>query len=370
MSKVLSFIKNEIVMCVSFLLALVSMIFVTPSGEYLQYIDFRTLSLLFCLMGVIAGFNNLGLFKILAGKLLSKVKTICGVVLILVLLCFFGSMIITNDVALITFVPFTIVTLKLAGQTKNLILTVTLETISANLGSMLTPIGNPQNLFLFSKYNMTIADFFFSIFPYALLSIILLIVSTIILIKRDKITNAKLTLNIICNSKLIIFYTLLFVFCLLVVFRIFDNYILMFVIIAFLLTVFDRKVLLRIDYSLLLTFVFLFIFIGNLGRISSVNNLLMSIVDKNEVLTGVVASQVFSNVPTAILLSGFTNNAKELLIGVNLGGLGTLIASMASLISFKFIQKEEISSAKYLLVFTVANILFLSVNMFLYFIIK
>lgn len=368
MKKIFVFIKNEAVMLISALLCVISMFFVAPNEKYTDYIDFRTLALLFCLMTVTAGLNTLGFFRLLAEKLLNKAKNIRTLVLTLVLLCFFSSMIITNDVALITFVPFTIVTLGLAGQNKKLIFTVTLETVAANLGSMLTPIGNPQNLYLFSAYDMSIADFLSAIFPYALMSLMMLIVFSIF--------SGKETLNLKeCRKpqkpdvRYMIMYFILFAVSLLSVFRIL-NYIILFLTVVTVVMIFDRKTLLKVDYSLLLTFVFLFIFIGNLGNIPSVSEWLSNTVNGNEVITGVLASQVFSNVPAAILLSGFTQNAGSLLTGVNLGGLGTLIASMASLISFKFIQKEKTSTSKYLLVFTAINIVFLAINLGLWLLIK
>ncbi len=364
MKKFLSFIKNEAVMLVSLLLAVISMFFVAPSSKYINYIDFRTLTLLFCLMTVMAGFNRMGLFKILAEKLLGRAKQLRVVIIILVLLCFFSSMIITNDVALITFVPFTIVTLKLAEQSKKLIFTVTLETVAANLGSMLTPIGNPQNLYLFSVYDMSISEFFRTIIPYALLSLVLLIAFSLF--------SGKYSLNLAGNReikkpdiKLMAIYLLLFVLSLLGVFRAL-SYIFLLIIVVTVVILFDRKSILKVDYSLILTFVFLFIFIGNLGNIPSISKWLSSTVNENEVIAGVLTSQFFSNVPAAVLLSGFTQNANSLLIGVNLGGLGTLIASMASLISFKFIQKENTDTSKYLLVFTVVNIIFLAINLLLW----
>ena len=368
MEKVITFIKKETVMLISALLAAISMFFVPPNTQYTDYIDFRTLALLFCLMTVMAGLNSLGFFRLSAEKLLTKAKSTRTLVMTLVLLCFFSSMIITNDVSLITFVPFTIVTLNLAGQNKKLIFTVTLETVAANLGSMLTPIGNPQNLYLFSAYDMSIADFLSTIFPYALMSLLMLIVFSLF--------SGKETLNMTKSKeskkpdvRYTVMYFILFAVSLLGVFRLL-NYIILFLTVVTVVLIFDRKTFLKVDYSLLLTFVFLFIFIGNLGNIQSVSQYLSNTVNGNEVITGVLASQVFSNVPAAILLSGFTQNANSLLIGVNLGGLGTLIASMASLISFKFIQKEKTSTSKYLLVFTVINIVFLAVNLLLWLLIR
>ena len=363
-----NFIKDEIVLIISFILAVVSAFFVTPNKGYLEYIDFRTLRLLFCLMAVMAGLNNLGIFRFIAEKMLSKVKSISGLSIILGLLCFFSSMVITNDVALITFVPFTITALKLSGKMDKLIWIVTVETVAANLGSMLTPIGNPQNLYLFSAYNMSIGDFMSTILPYAVLSLLLVIASCLNTGKGE--TNTHSSQDKYSFSKLHIgIFISLFIISLLTVFRVIPC-IATVIITLIALLIWDRKTILKIDYSLLLTFVFLFIFIGNLGEIKPISDFLKSIVNGNEVIVGVVSSQVFSNVPATILLSKFTNNAHDLLIGVNLGGLGTLIASMASLISFKFIAKEKISTGKYILVFTVVNIVYLTLNLCLCIIIK
>ncbi len=368
MTKAREFIKSEIVLIISFILAVVSAFFVTPSIKYFEYIDFRTLGLLFSLMTVMAGFNKLGIFKFVAEKMLSKIKSTFGLGIILCLLCFFSSMIITNDVALITFVPFTITALKLSSKTDKLIWIVAIETIAANLGSMLTPIGNPQNLYLFSAFNMSIGDFFITILPYALLSLVLVIVSCLFL-GKSKITTQKENDKTEFSKLHITLYALLFVIALLTVFRVIPFGITVLITVIAVL-IFDYKVLLNVDYSLLFTFVFLFIFIGNLGEIKMISDFLKTVVNGNEVLVGVISSQVFSNVPACILLSRFTDNANKLLIGVNLGGLGTLIASMASLISFKFVAKENVSTGKYIVVFTLANIVFLILNLGLWLIIR
>jgi len=368
MTKIKLFIKDEIVLFLSFILATVSTFFVTPSKDYLNYIDFRTLGLLFCLMTVMAGFNKLGFFRFIAEKMLSKVKSINGLSIILSLLCFFSAMIITNDVALITFVPFTVTILKLSGKSEKLIWIVTIETVAANLGSILTPIGNPQNLYLFSAFNMSIGDFVSTLLPYALLSLLLILISCSFTGKDKIATQSNDSENTF--SKLHIgLYSVLFIVALLTVFRVIPCVITVLITIVVII-IFDRKVFLKVDYSLLLTFIFLFVFIGNLGEIKIISDFLKSIVNGNEVLVGIVSSQVFSNVPATILLSRFTKNVHGLLIGVNLGGLGTLIASMASLISFKFVAKEKVSTGKYVLTFTIVNIVFLLLNLGLWLIIE
>lgn len=368
MTKIKHFLKNEIVLIISFALAVASMFVVPPGKGYADYIDYKTLALLFCLMAVVAGVNALGVFDFCAKKLLSKTKTLKALGLTLSLLCFFSSMVITNDVALITFVPFTIVALKMASNQKAIIPLVVIETVAANLGSMLTPIGNPQNLYLFSFFEMKAGEFLGAVLPYALLSLGLVVVSAFFLGKGQTKSVEKVESIQPFNKKLLAIYGVLFVLSLLTVFRVIPYYITFGItVVSFLIA--DIKTLKKIDYSLLLTFVFLFIFIGNLGEIPTINTLLKGVVIGNEVFVGIAASQVFSNVPAALLLSGFTTNATDLLVGVNVGGLGTLIASMASLISFKFIAKEDIKTSRYILAFTLINILFLAANILLYIII-
>ncbi len=368
MNSVKNFIKNEAVLIISFILATISAFIIRPNPEYVDYIDFRTLALLFCLMAVMAGFNKLGIFRMLAAKLLGFATDSRSLCLILSLLCFFSSMIITNDVALITFVPFSVIILNLSGKTGLLIPLVTLETVAANLGSMLTPIGNPQNLYLFSSFEMKTSDFFKVLLPYAVLSLILTVIS-VFFVKKEKLEfNAETETNNI-NIKLCVIYAVLFAVALLTVFRVI-HYIITLAVSLLAIVIFDRKTLAKVDYSLLLTFTFLFVFIGNLKNIVPVSDFLRSIVSGNEVLVGVASSQIFSNVPAALLLSGFTKNVADLLIGVNLGGLGTLIASMASLISFKYVVKENVSAGKYISVFSAVNIVYLAFNLALWALIK
>lgn len=363
MEKIKDFCKKEIVLVISFFLCLGSMLFVKPSADYISYIDFRTLGLLFSLMTVMAGLGRLGIFKLLAQWLLSKAKTSQGLYLVLVLLCFFASMLITNDVALITFVPFTLIALKLAKQEKRIIYVVSMETISANLGSMLTPLGNPQNLYLYSFFDMGFGELVKTILPYSALSLLLLLIGTAFC--KGNGTRVEKTARLEGDIRIAIVYGILFVVALFSVFRILDYRILVALIFTTVL-VFDRKTLKNVDYSLIFTFVFLFVFIGNLGNIEVISSYLKKIVVGNEVIVGVVSSQVFSNVPACVLLSKFTTNAHNLLIGVNIGGLGTLIASMASLISFKFIQKENVKASSYVVVFSILNLLFLALNLFLW----
>lgn len=373
--KIFEFIKQEMILIVACVLAMISMFFVTPDKGYLEYIDFRTLGILFSLMALMAGFQSMGVFEEISRKLLNKVQNIRQLVVTLTLLCFFFSMVITNDVALITFVPFTFVLFDMLGEKsekKWLIPVVILQTIAANLGSMLTPIGNPQNLYLYGKSGMAFEKFILLMLPYTVLSLAKLLISSFAI---GSFGNKKIDVNLTAknkekNTRKVIMYVALFCICILAVLRIIS------VSIAFAVTlcaimIFDRKVLKKVDYSLLLTFVGFFIFIGNMGRLPMFSSLLQKYISGNEVITAVLTSQVVSNVPAALLLSNFTDNLPALIVGTNIGGLGTLIASMASLISYKFIaQKKNVSKGKYLLFFTIANIIFLAAFMLLYVIIK
>lgn len=362
--------KKEAVLTIAMMLAVISAFFVRPDKEYIGYIDFRTLAILFCLMAVMAGLQQIGLFQYVAEKLLKRVKHIRGIVCILVMLCFFSSMLITNDVALITFVPFTFIVLKmtLGDRAEKLIVpVVVMQTIAANLGSMLTPIGNPQNLYLYGKADMSFAKFMGFMLPCTLISFVLLALWCLFFkYKGKKAVDVSLEGNDLLTSykMQLVVYGILFVVCLLSVAHIVPYGITLFVVLVVVFFL-DKTVLGKVDYALLFTFVGFFIFIGNMGRVPAFNAFIKEMIDGNEILTSVIASQFMSNVPAALLLSGFTNQYKLLILGTNLGGLGTLIASMASLISFKYIGKEyKHLRGKYLGHFTVANVLFLLVLLF------
>ena len=365
--KIWNWCKKEAVLTIAFVLAIVSAFLVHPDKEYLGYIDFRTLGILFCLMAVMAGLQKVGLFKFIAEKLLKTVNHIRGLIFILVMLCFFSSMLITNDVALITFVPFTFIVLKMIlrdSARKLIVPVVVMQTVAANLGSMLTPIGNPQNLYLYGKADMRFGQFILFMLPCTVLAFLLLTVWCLIFPYKGELkveVQLERTTSLSEYKKQLSVYTVLFVLSLLTVVHIVPYYVTLaaVILVVFLL---DRQVLLKVDYALLLTFVGFFVFIGNMGRIPAFNNMLQEIIVGNEVVTAVAASQVMSNVPAALLLSGFTNRYDLLIIGTNLGGLGTIIASMASLISFKYIGMDyKELRGKYLLYFTVANIVFLAV---------
>ena len=365
--KIVNFAKKETVLFAAVLLAFGSMVCVPPDMQYLSYIDYRVLALLFCLMTVMEGFKSTGFFAAVAGKLLEKVKTFRQLYLVLVFLCFFTSMWITNDVALLTFVPFTVLVLRMTGLEQEMIPVIVLQTIAANLGSMTTPVGNPQNLYLYSISGMGIGAFLQIMGPLTLISAGLIFL--ICLIHKDfPIRQGMLGKEIVGvrkageNQVLAV----LFFISLLSVFRILSWQLLLLIVLASCIGIKafckEKYLPLEADFGLLLTFVAFFIFIGNMGRICAVREVLSQVLNGRELLISFLCSQMISNVPAAILLSGFTQEYRGLLQGVNIGGLGTLIASLASLISYKFFAAESEQTpavgtrGRYMLTFTIWNV--------------
>ena len=352
------FFKKETVLCTAGFLAFISVFLVHPSAAYMEYIDFRVLSLLFSLMLVVAGFQSIGLFHCLGTMLLSKVHTTRQLLLVLSLLCFLSSMFITNDVALLTFVPFGIMILTMAKQQKLLIPTIVLQTIGANLGSMFTPVGNPQNLYLASTFSISTGTFLIRMLPLTALSLVLLITAACML-PSAPVDIISQTVTERPEPKKLAVYLVLFVVCLGCVSH-WIPYPLMVVLVLITLLFTDRTLFHKADCFLLLTFVFFFLFIGNVQHIPAVSDLLHKLIHGRELGAGILLSQCISNVPAAILLSGFTDQAIPLLYGVNIGGLGTLIASLASLISYRFyVGTENAHTGNYMKVFTLYNVVFL-----------
>lgn len=362
MTRLKKFIKEETVFCVAAVLAFITTIFVPPSALYIEYIDFRVLALLFCLMLAVAGIRGLGVFERIMECFLPHIKNLRQLVLILVLVTFFSSMWITNDVALITFIPFTILVLEAVGYCSQLITVIVLQTIAANLGSMCTPVGNPQNLYLYSLAEMSPDRFIRLMLPLTVVSLILLVlIICIVFWNAPQFEYNKQSREKFNPGVRIWIYILLFVLCLLTVIRVLDYRVLLVITVAVIFAT-DYRLYLKADYMLLITFAAFFIFVGNVKNIEPVRLFLEKCVGGNEVLVSVLASQVISNVPAAVLLSGFTENIPLLLVGTNIGGLGTLIASMASLISYKLYAGTKASEkGKYFFAFTVYNLIFLAV---------
>ncbi|OUO48191.1 hypothetical protein B5F79_02260 [Olsenella sp. An285] len=357
-------VRTDPVLTIATVLAVASCALVPPDAGYADYVDLRTLGLLFSLMTIMAALSRAGVFRAAGEALISRLRSGTSAILGLVLLPFAASMLVTNDVALIAFVPFALLVLRMLGLERSSVFTVVMMTIAANLGSMLTPIGNPQNLYLYSASGMGFGEFVALMLPYALLSATLLVASVLAygaLHDGLPMTGERPTLPEApaVRKRSVAPWAALFALALAAVAHVVPVPALVAATVAVALA-FDRRALAEVDFGLLLTFVAFFVFVGNVGRIGAVDGLLSSLVSGNELAVSVAASQVVSNVPAALLLSGFSSAWDALIVGTNIGGLGTLIASMASLISYKQIVSERPGAAGgYLLRFTAANAAFL-----------
>ena len=360
LKKIKEFLAKETVLCVAALCAMVTMFLVPPDREYLHYIDFRVLCLLLCLMAVVAGLKSIGTFNWLTYQLLHRIHNGRILSITLVLLPFLCSMFVTNDVALIIFIPFTLMLLSELGYSNKIIPVTVFQTIAANLGSMATPVGNPQNLYLYNFYNMNIGDFFAVTLPLAAVSMIGLTLCALPLLPKQ-MAKKEMDAVSISSTKSLLAFIVLFALCLLTVFRVIPYQITTAVTVSVLFVV-NRKVLKEIDYMLLLTFVCFFTVSENLGRMDAVRGFLQQLLQWNTLITAVCTSQVISNVPAAVVLSGFSDQWQAMLAGVNIGGLGTPIASLASLITLKFYMNwPGAKVGKFLGYFTVANVIGLGV---------
>lgn len=355
MERIRKLLKEESVLCIAALCAVATMFVVPPDGAYWDYIDLRVLCLLGCLMAVVAAAKSCGLFAWLAGVLLSLCWGGRSLGAVLVGLPFFVSMLVTNDVALLAFVPFTLMLLRRIDAERAAVPLLVLQTAAANLGSMATPVGNPQNLFLYAAYELSPGEFFSVMLPLTLLSFVLLLGASLFVLPKE-LPPFSLEKASLRGGKKLALYALLFVLCLLTVFRVLHFGVLTLIVFIALALV-EPKLLKETDMALLLTFVCFFIVSGNLARVEAVRAFLRQLLSKSTLLTSAAASQVISNVPAAVLLSEFTSDWRALLMGVNIGGLGTPIASLASLITLKlYLRERDAKVGKFLAVFTLVNV--------------
>ncbi len=356
MSKAVTFIKKNIVVTIAFLAALITSFIIKPDKEYLGYFDFKTLVCLFCVLAVVCALKNINFFYILAQKIVHKFKTTRACIIALVYITFIGSMLIANDMALLTFLPLGYYVLSSTDKGNYMSFTFIMQNIAANLGGMLTPFGNPQNLFLYTKFNIPTWEFIKIMFLPFIISITVITICCMF-VENDPLKIEDTSLN--TSKSRTVIYLLLFAFSIAIVFRTVP-YILGLIIIIPALIILDRKALKAVDYPLLLTFVFFFVFAGNMSRIDVVRDIFSYLLDKSTLIFSVLSCQIISNVPSAILLSQFTNNYSDLLIGVNIGGIGTLIASLASLITFReYVKHNPKKMLNYIGKFSVYNFAFL-----------
>lgn len=357
--KLINFIKKEVVLSVAIVLTIVTCFFVPIDKEYLTYFDYNTLICLFCMLAVVAGLKSTNIFELISRKMIGLFHTRRGVIYSLVFGTFFFDMIVANDMSLITFLPLTYIVLHSTKNDKYLAFTFIMQTIAANMGGMITPYGNPQNLYLYSYYNIPTNEFF-SILLLQSITVAVLLWICCSFISNEKLTLRKKSKIIIAKNKLYV-YAILFVLVILSIFRIVP-YILALTIVIITILIADRKRFKDVDYALLATFCVFFIFSGNISRIPAIKEFIASIVAKNTLIAGIISCQFISNVPTAIFLSKFTTNYTDLLISVNIGSLGILISSLASLITLKeFLKHQPKNFWKYLGMFTLFNTMFLIV---------
>lgn len=357
MTKLKRLISNNAVLCIALFAAAVTSFIVPPDSEYLGYFDLRTLTCLFCVLAVVCALRNINFFYILARKIVIKFKNARMCVLALVYITFIGSMLIANDMALLTFLPLGYLALETSGKSKHLAFTFIMQNIAANLGGMLTPFGNPQNLYIYSKFEIPNIEFMAIMLIPFLAAVILITVCCFVFVKPEplEVRDSAPKLDI----KRAVLYTVLFIISIAIVFRSIPYWVGL-VIIPPVLMILDRKALKDVDYGLLLTFAAFFVFSGNLSRIPLVSEFFSFLLSKSVLVVSAFSCQFISNVPTAILLSRFTDNYRELLLGVNVGGVGTLISSLASLITFREYSRRNPSGVKkYIAEFSAFNFAFL-----------
>jgi Na+/H+ antiporter NhaD/arsenite permease-like protein len=355
-------------MCIAFAAALVTSFIVPVDSEYKNYFDYKTLTCLFCVLAVVCALKNIKFFYMLARKVVQLFKNARMSVLALVYITFIGSMLIANDMALLTFLPLGYLVLTTTGKQKYMAFTFIMQNIAANLGGMLTPFGNPQNLYLYSKFEIPNLEFMAIMAPPFILSVVLITLCCIIFVKPEPLSLSDEKINL--DPKRTVLYLALFALSIAIVFRGIPYWIGL-IIIPFVLLFADRKALKMVDYGLLFTFVFFFIFSGNMARIGVVRELFSMLLNKSTLLFSVASCQFISNVPSAILLSQFTNNYADLLVGVNIGGVGTLISSLASLITFReYVKNNPGKTGYYIGMFSAFNFAFLIILTGFMFLIK
>ena len=352
-----SFLKKNVVMVIAAVAALVTCFIVPPDKAYFDYFDLKTLTCLFCVLAVVCALKNIRFFYMLAKKIVRVFRNARLSVLALVYITFIGSMLIANDMALLTFLPLGMYVLSSTGKNKYMAFTFIMQNIAANLGGMLTPFGNPQNLYLYTKFNIPNGEFMTIMAPPFALAVALITLCCILFVKPEPLEVADE--KIVMPKGKTVAYLLLFALAIAIVFRGIP-YVVGLVVIPVALLFLDRKALKMVDYPLLFTFVFFFVFSGNMARVEGVRKLFSFLLGKSTLLFSVASCQVISNVPSAILLSQFTDNYRELLLGVNIGGVGTLIASLASLITFREYTKQNKGKTRYyILLFSAFNFAFL-----------
>lgn len=357
MKAAIVFVKKNTVACIAFLAAILTCIIVPPDKEYLGYFDLKTLSCLFCVLAVVCALKNVNFFYMLARKIVQFFKNARMSILALVYITFIGSMLIANDMALMTFLPLGYLVVKRTGKEKYMAFLFVMQNIAANLGGMLTPFGNPQNLYLYTKFQIPNLEFMQIMAPPFIIAVLMITICCLVFVKPEPLELEEK--QFVVEPVKTAIYLVLFALSIAIVFRGIPYWIGL-IVIPVILLIMDREALKMVDYGLLFTFVFFFIFSGNMARIDVIRTVFSALLDNSTLLVSVLSCQFISNVPSAILLSQFTDNYPELLLGVNIGGVGTLIASLASLITFREYTAHNPDKTRYYIkVFTTFNVAFL-----------
>lgn len=365
LDKLIAFTRNEVVLCIAFVCAWIAIAITDDASQALSYIDWRVIGLLFCLMASVAGLKSSGVLTRVSKALVAGKRSKRLVCFALVMLPFFSSMLITNDVALLAFVPIAVLALETAGWRDSLVRVIVLQAIAANLGGMVTPVGNPQNLFIFTTYELAAGDFASTLLPFGGLALVLLALACASFGKESATVTLKIDDEAI-DMKRFVLHAVLFVVSVLAVMRVIP-YMIATPIVLTALFYFDRRIFAQVDYALLATFACFFVFSGSVAHVPAVREFLDGLMGEHPMLTSLVASQIISNVPSAVLLAEFTQNWHSLLVGVDLGGLGTPIASLASLIAFRlYMHTRDAKAATFLKEFAIANVVALACMTVLY----
>lgn len=355
-SEIKSFMSAHAIVLVAWVCALVSVVVVPPDERYLSYIDMTTMGCLFCLLAAVRTLRNGGAFEVAGTQIVRLFSNTRACVTSLVALCFFGSMVITNDAALLTFLPLAYLVLSATGELSLLIKTFTLQTIAANLGGMIVPFGNPQNLYLYTYYAIPTDDFVFTMVPPFAVSLVLITICCWMTPKRPLVLKGSGTT---VNNRRLGVGLLVFALALAGILR-WLPWVLSATVIVLVLLCFDRNALKRLDWGLLLTFVAFFIFAGNVARMPQVSSIIQMCMSWSEFGTAVGVSQIMSNVPAAIVLSQFTTAWQPLLLGVNIGGVGTPLGSLASLITInEYTRLRPAEVGSFMVKFLIYNVAFL-----------
>lgn len=357
LTNIIQFSKKQFVLTIAIIAMLITCIFVPVDASYLGYFNWRTLATLFCTLAVVSAFSHIHVFEILSKNIVLKLHNLRNATFGLVFITFFGSMLLANDMALLTFLPLGYYVLSSTDNKEHMAFTFIMQNIAANLGGMVTAFGNPQNLYLYSYYNIGMLEFTKIMLP-SFLGATVLIVICCLFVKPTPLT-LKNNEDYVLNTNRTLIYTVLFVASILIVFRIVP-YIWGTVAITTALLFLDKDSIKEVNYPLLATFCVFFLFSGNMARIPAVSAFFEYLLPKNTLLFGILSCQFISNVPSSVLLSHFTNDYASLLPAVNIGGCGTLIASLASLITFSEFKKHNPDKViKYITTFSIINILFL-----------